>query len=182
MIRRIVKFICLVSATSCLYSMERPPQENPIPILELPAEVQNKIFSLVMSAKSRQEAAKNIRAWMHTNRAMRAFANSPEATDYIIQQLAQRFTPHDPLVAAFALATNSAVDWIIRHHTDIEYILFSAIKGYDTPIALALIDRFPEIAKEEYQQEGGGVSDLLVEAILASNISVVRNSFSLVLI
>ncbi len=196
---RIFRFSYLFLVTFYMQGMEpayakasaarQPPKGQDSPLLALPVELQQQILFHLTSARSLEEAAKNIRSWMQTSRAMRSLLNDPQVTASIIQQLAARFTyDGDQLMAAYVLGTDAAVDWIIQHHgttsEQIRGLIYLAINTKAMPVAFKLIERFPENAKEEFSflnPFSGRKQDtnFMIEALAQGNVSLIKKLFSI---
>lgn len=96
-------------------SKPEPITEKAFAILELPAELQAKVGTFVMSSNTIEEATKNIRALVQTNSQFRQLLNDEKVTVGLIRFLQQRFNVVD-WVAAIALRTVGAGGWLAKHY------------------------------------------------------------------
>lgn len=86
---------------------------------DLPLEMQKEILSFILNAKGPTQlaklnnAAEYIRNYMLTNKAFYGMLNSPEMLNFIIRELARRYTRNNDFVAVvIALATDAASRWL----------------------------------------------------------------------
>ena len=117
-----IGFLFLAVLTPSMYSMEFNSEpkniaESQTSFEQLPLEIKHQILEQLVSAGNTKEeslynAAKNIRNYTRVNSELRQFAFDLADTNFIITQLANRYTDGDKIWAAIAFGTESAGTWL----------------------------------------------------------------------
>lgn len=165
-----------------MHGMQQPAHTKGAPTQELPTLIQQTIRKLINSAPSPELAIRHMQVILQNNKSL-----DPQLTDFIIKQLALKFTPdNDIFFTALMLGTDSAIDWLITHYAQtkdkIKGLIFVALQAQIPQVVFKLIDRFPQLAQEEfeYQNPRGEkeTSTFMIEAIAKEDIPLIKKLLS----
>ena len=147
-------------------TMEKPEQTQRSWLEQLPAEINQHILVELTSAKTLDEAVKNIKNFLISNKSFSAFLNDPQTNKLLIEKLAQQFTNGDHIAAAIALNTPGAAEYIasqIKTDQDarkLGEILIDAVTNYAAEYTLS------RTKTDQYAQE---LNRMLIDAIKNQN-------------